>query len=104
MKKVLSAIALLLVLTLATACGVHIRTPTGNDAEQGGTIRIAVVPKAIGFDFWEQVRVGAECAASKHENVNLHWDGVTSESDVSGQQSLLQDLLAQGVHGLVYAA
>ncbi|PSK97745.1 monosaccharide ABC transporter substrate-binding protein (CUT2 family) [Murinocardiopsis flavida] len=104
MNKVLSAISLLLVPTLAAACTVQVREPTGAGAGEGETVRIAVVPKAIGFDFWEQVRVGAECAATKHPNISLHWDGATSEDDVSGQQSLLQDLLAQGVHGLVYAA
>lgn len=104
MKKVLSATCLLLVLVLASACSVHVRKPTGGGGGNDGTIRLAVIPKAIGFNFWEQVRVGAKCAASKHPNVNLYWDGVTSEDDVSGQQSLLQDVLAQGVDGLVYAA
>ncbi|GAA3361254.1 sugar ABC transporter substrate-binding protein [Saccharopolyspora gregorii] len=103
MKKVLPLVCLA-VLLLSAACGLEIRRPTGTNAQQGGTIRLAVIPKAIGFDFWEQVRVGAECAATKHPNVNVHWDGVTSEDDVSGQQSLLQDSLAQGVQGLVFAA
>lgn len=101
MRKVLTAVCLLLTVVLVSAC--EIRKPTGG-GDPGETVRLAVVPKAIGFDFWEQVRIGAECAGSKHRNVNLHWDGVTSEDDVSGQQSLLQDLLAQGVDGLVYAA
>lgn len=104
MKKVLPASCLLLVLVLTAACSVEVRKPTGGGGDADGAIRLAVIPKAIGFDFWEQVRVGAECAASKHENVSLYWDGVTSEDDVSGQQSLLQDVLAQGVDGLVYAA
>ncbi|MEU6127986.1 substrate-binding domain-containing protein [Saccharopolyspora sp. NPDC047091] len=103
MKKVLPLVCLA-VLLLSSACGLEIRKPTGTSAQQGGAIRLAVIPKAIGFDFWEQVRVGAECAATKHPNVNVHWDGVTSEDDVSGQQSLLQDSLAQGVQGLVFAA
>ncbi|TWH18784.1 substrate-binding domain-containing protein [Prauserella rugosa] len=102
MRKPL-AIGLLLTLTITAGCGVEVRRPTGGGAP-GENVRLAVVPKAIGFDFWEQVRVGAECAASKHPEVTMHWDGVTSEDDVSGQQSLLQDLLAQGVDGLVYAA
>src|SRR5690606_1017199 len=89
---------------LSSACSV--REPTANNnLEPGEKIKIAVVPKAIGFDFWEQVRVGAECAADRADNVRVHWDGVTSESDVSGQQSLLQNMLAQGdLNGLVYAA
>ncbi|WP_243789091.1 substrate-binding domain-containing protein [Saccharopolyspora gloriosae] len=103
MKKVLPLLCLT-VLLVSSACSLEVRRPTGVNAQEGDAIRLAVIPKAIGFDFWEQVRVGAECAATKHPNVNVHWDGVTSEDDVSGQQSLLQDSLAQGVQGLVFAA
>lgn len=104
MKKVLTATCVLLTLA-ATGCSVGVREQTGGGQQAGGPIKIAVVPKAIGFDFWEKVRVGAECAGSKQQGVELQWDGVSAESDVSGQQSLLQDMLAQGnVKGLVYAA
>ncbi|MFR9729318.1 substrate-binding domain-containing protein [Saccharopolyspora sp. MS10] len=103
MKKVLPLLCLAVLLS-SSACSLEIRRPTGAAAQEGGAVRLAVIPKAIGFDFWEQVRVGAECAATKHPNVSVHWDGVTSEDDVSGQQSLLQDSLAQGVQGLVFAA
>lgn len=100
-RRVLPLVCLV---ALLAGCSVHVRKPTGVAAAHGGTVRLAVIPKAIGFDFWEQVRVGAECAAAERGNVNVYWDGVTSEDDVSGQQSLLQDSLAQGVQGLVYAA
>lgn len=104
MRKVAAACAVLSVVLVA-GCQVQVRQPTGNAHEDGGPIRLAVVPKAIGFDFWENVRVGAECAADDEEDVDIHWDGVSEESDVSGQQSLLQDLLAQGnLDGMVYAA
>jgi ribose transport system substrate-binding protein len=71
---------------------------------QSGPIRLAVVPKAVGFDFWEQVKTGAECAASKHDEVSVQWDGVTAETDVTGQVNLLQNFITQGVDGIVYAA
>lgn len=104
MKKVLSATCVALSL-VATGCSVGVHQQSGGGTQAEGPIKIAVVPKAIGFDFWENVRIGAQCAGSKHKGVELHWDGVSAETDVSGQQSLLQDLLAQGdVKGLVYAA
>lgn len=103
-RKFLPMLCLLSALVLVAGCAVQVRQPTGGGAAQGGPIRLAVVPKAIGFDFWEQVRVGAECAGTHSPGVNVHWDGVTSEEDVSGQQRLLQDMLAQRVNGLVYAA
>ena len=62
------------------------------------------MPKALGFDFWEKVRLGAECAASKHDDVQMVWDGVSQETDVNGQYDLLRTFITQGVDGLVYAA
>lgn len=76
----------------------------GQGGEESGPLNLAVVPKAIGFDFWEQVRIGAECAASKLDDVDVQWDGVTAETDVTGQINLLQNFITQGVDGLVYAA
>ena len=77
----------------------------GEGGGQDGPIRLAVVPKAIGFDFWEQVRIGAECAAERSEgDVTIQWDGVTAETDVTGQADLLTNFTTQGVDGLVYAA
>lgn len=103
-RKFAVALSAVLTTVLAAGCGAQVYQPDSGGSGKEGALRIAVVPKAIGFSFWEQVRLGAECAASKRDQVKLHWDGVTSESDVSGQQSLLQNLLAQSPDGLVYAA
>lgn len=103
-NRILTA-ACMLMLVMASACSVQTRQSSGSTPNPNGPIRLAVVPKAIGFAFWEQVRLGAQCAADKQPGVSMHWDGVTAETDVSGQQNLLQNLLAQGnVNGLVYAA
>jgi len=102
-----------LALVAAVACGAQVRESGGGGGSQGGgggkgenaPVQLAVVPKAIGFDFWEQVRLGAECAAKKAEGeVDVQWDGVTAETDVNGQVNLLQNFIQQGVDGLVYAA
>ncbi len=76
----------------------------GGNSNTNGPIKIAVVPKAIGFSYWEQVRQGAVCAASKQQQVTVQWNGVTAETDVTGQINLLQNFITQGVNGLVYAA
>ena len=76
----------------------------GGGQEKMGPVRLAVVPKAVGFDFWEQVKKGAECAASKEKDVDVTWDGVTTESDVTGQINLLQNFITEGVDGIVFAA
>jgi ribose transport system substrate-binding protein len=103
-----------LALVTAVACGAQVRESGGGQGEaQGGgegkganaPVQLAVVPKAIGFDFWEQVRIGAECAAQKAQGeVDVQWDGVTAETNVSGQVDLLQNFITQGVDGMVYAA
>lgn len=100
MRKVIAAAAVAAV--ALTSCNAEVRDSGGG--RDDGAIKLAVVPKAIGFDFWESVRLGAECAGSKLDGVDIQWDGVTQETDVSGQQNLLQNLVTQGVDGLVYAA
>src|SRR5688572_1889697 len=94
-------------LALALAgCGEIKESGGGGGAaeKESGPIRLAVVPKAIGFDFWNTVKAGAECAASKHKDVRVQWDGVTAETDVTGQVNVLQNFITQGVDGIVYAA
>lgn len=93
------------------ACGQVVQQSTGNNGSGGSggnsatkALKIAVVPKSVGPDFWEQVHKGAVCAASKQQNVSVQWDGVTADTDVTGQVNLLKNFLTQGVDGLVYAA
>lgn len=105
---VLALILTLVVLVLeTTGCGqVTVQSPSGGQTgtNTNGPLKIAVVPKAIGFDFWEQVHKGATCAASKLNGVTAEWNGVTAETNVTGQIDLLESYVTQGVNGLVYAA
>jgi ribose transport system substrate-binding protein len=94
---------------LATAiglsgCGVVKEHQTHVSVASGGTVRLAVIPKSVGLDYWEKVHQGAECAASKEKGVSVVWNGVSDETDVAGQIDLLQNYIGQGVNGLVYAA
>jgi ribose transport system substrate-binding protein len=105
MRKVIAAgCAGAVAMTLAGCGAAEVRDSSSGGGQEGGPIELAVVPKAIGFDFWESVRLGAQCAVSQQRGVEMQWDGVTQETDVSGQQNLLQNLITQGVDGLVYAA
>lgn len=106
-KRIALTLMLAMLTAVVAACGgAEVRESGGGDEGGGqqGPIQLAVVPKAIGFEFWEQVRLGARCAVDEKENVNMQWDGVTAETDVTGQQNLLQNFTTQGVDGLVYAA
>ncbi len=111
MSKQIVAILLSAVLALAAAACAEVRESGGGGGAQGegkgkqGPVELAVVPKAVGFDFWDQVRIGAQCAADEAEGqVEIQWDGVTAETNVSGQVDLLTNFITQGVDGLVYAA
>jgi len=72
--------------------------------EKGKEIRLAVIPKSVGLDYWEKVHKGAECAAGQLSDVSVTWNGVSDETDVAGQIDLLDNYIARGVNGLVYAA
>ncbi len=63
-----------------------------------------MIPKSVGLDYWSKVHAGATCAASQMRGVEVTWNGVTDETDVVGQLNLLNNYIAQGVNGLVYAA
>jgi ribose transport system substrate-binding protein len=109
-------LAVLLAVSLAVllaACGAQVRESGGGGGSQGGgegkganaPVRLAVVPRAIGFSFWEQVRLGAQCATKKAPgDVSMQWDGTTSEADVNGQVNILQNYITQGVDGLAYSS
>jgi ribose transport system substrate-binding protein len=96
------------VILLTSGCPAVTVQDSGADGhpkvKTSGPITLAVVPKAVGFDFWDSVRKGAQCAASKMTDVKVQWDGVTAETDVTGQVNLLQNFLTRQVDGLVYAA
>jgi ribose transport system substrate-binding protein len=108
MYRGLALILLVVVLAFAMSCQAvqqwQLEAGQGGGTKTEGPIKLAVVPKALGFDFWEKVRLGAECAASKHDDVQMVWDGVSQETDVNGQYDLLRTYITQGVDGIVYAA
>src|SRR3954452_24659517 len=96
-------LAVLLAVTLS-GCGAISEHETHVSVNSGGTIRLAVIPKSVGLDYWEKVHKGAQCAAARERGVKVVWNGVSDETDVAGQIDLLQNYIGQGVNGLVYAA
>lgn len=113
-RRLFAAAALALPLALA-ACGGS--SPSSSSGASGATgaaggaatgsgkaLSIAVIPKAVGFDYWTHVESGAKCAAQKLGNVNIEWNGVAAETDVTGQVNLLDGYITRGVDALIYAA
>jgi len=107
--RVLTSAAFVVLILQFAACGqVQVNNGPSSSSSTGsnsnGPIKIAVIPKAIGASYWESVHQGAVCAASKSKDVTIQWDGVTAETDVTGQINLLTNYITQGVNGIVYAA
>ena len=64
---------------------------------------IAVVPKATAHLFWVTVHAGA-AAAGKDLNVDIDWNGPSSETDYARQVQIVDSMIARQVDGLVVAA
>jgi ribose transport system substrate-binding protein len=103
-RRGLAVLAALAALS-ASAC-VEVRDDGGGGEATtvDGPIELAVVPKAVGHEFWSTVQAGAECAAELAGDVTVNWDGVSAETDVEGQVNLIQNFVTQDVDGIVYAA
>lgn len=105
-RAVLASIGSLLAASLAiSACGGG--GPSGGAGASSAATKpltIAVIPKAVGFDYWTHVQAGAQCAASKLGNVSIEWNGVSAETDVNGQVNLINGYIDRGVDALIYAA
>ncbi len=96
--------AVLALALLAAGCGVVKDHKAKVTLQKTPPLHIAVVPKSVGLDYWSKVHLGAECAARQLPGVKITWNGVTDETDVVDQLNLLNNYIAQGVNGLVYAA
>ena len=96
--------AILLLSAAVSGCGVVTDHNAKITLQQAPPIHIAVIPKSVGLDYWSKVHAGAECAVTQLRGVKVTWNGVTDETDVVGQLNLLNNYIAQGVNGLVYAA
>ncbi|HWG64409.1 MAG TPA: substrate-binding domain-containing protein [Streptosporangiaceae bacterium] len=98
--RLLATAAALPLLGIA-ACGT---SGSSGASSANKALTIAVVPKAIGFDYWTHVEAGAKCAAAKLGKVTVDWNGVSAETDVTGQVTMLNGYIDRGVDGLIYAA
>jgi ribose transport system substrate-binding protein len=109
-RALISSLLIMLSLLLAACGGATSVTSSSNNTGSSngvvatGPIKILVDPKAVGSNYWEVVHGGATCAAGKLKDVTIQWDGVTSETDVTGQINKIQNYITQGVNGIVYAA
>lgn len=67
-----------------------------------GALTIAVIPKSNSGDFWETVHAGAVEAAAKM-NAELKWIGPLSETEITEQNKIIENMINLGVKGMALA-
>lgn len=77
---------------------------SGGQTSESKTYRIAVIPKTVGFDFWNTVKAGADQAGKDLGNVEVIWKGMNEETDIAGQINLVESFINQHVDAIVIAA
>ncbi len=105
-KRSYSAFAPIMVIFLAllvVACG---GSSSGSPTTSSGpkSLKIIAVPKSVASSYWTIVENGIKCYASKVPAVNIVWNGVQTDTQISDQISLLQNYITQSPDGILYAA
>ena len=109
-KRFYRAIAPIMVVFLAlfvAACGSSGSSGgSGSSSSSSGpkALKIIAVPKSVASSYWTIVENGIKCYASKVPNVNVVWNGVQTDTQISDQISLLQNYITQAPNGILYAA
>src|SRR5579883_716129 len=91
---------------LVVACGGGGGGNGGSSNTSSGPkpLKIIAVPKSLASSYWTIVENGIKCYASKVPDVNVVWNGVQTDTQISDQISLLQNYITQSPDGLLYAA
>jgi ribose transport system substrate-binding protein len=104
-RHTLAAIMVICLALIVVACGGS-SGGSGNSSTSNGpkALKIIAVPKSLASSYWTIVENGVKCAASKLPNVNIVWNGVQTDTQISDQISLLQNYITQSPDGILYAA
>ncbi|MCA0251135.1 MAG: D-allose transporter substrate-binding protein [Actinobacteria bacterium] len=103
MKKSLKGVAALaaaLSLSLAACAstpqsGGATTAPGGETPAPGGDVKVAVILKTLGSEFWQNMKAGIEDEAAKL-GVEVDIQAGNSEDDVEGQVNLVQNVISKG--------
>ena len=74
----------------------------GGTASAGKKLRIAVIPKGTGHQYWRSVEAGAEKAAAE-TGATIIFKGPTGEGDTAGQIQIVENELADGCDAICLA-
>ncbi|HZR39689.1 MAG TPA: substrate-binding domain-containing protein [Ktedonobacteraceae bacterium] len=104
--RAFASIMVVFLALLVVACGGGSSGGGGSSSTSSGpkTLKIIAVPKSLASSYWTIVENGVKCYASKVPAVNIVWNGVQTDTQISDQISLLQNYITQSPDGLLYAA
>jgi rhamnose transport system substrate-binding protein len=107
MRRLRLCVFVLFVLCLAAGCE-RPRTTAGSAGgpaatATGGKLRVAMMPKLIGIDYFNACQKGAEEAAKELSDVELIYDGPT-EAKVDKQVEIIDTWVTQRVNAIAVAA
>jgi ribose transport system substrate-binding protein len=73
-----------------------------SSAASGQRLTIAVIPKAVGGEFWETVEQGARDAA-RELDVDIKWEGALAETELAEQNKIIENMVNLDVDGMALA-
>ncbi|MBL8900787.1 MAG: substrate-binding domain-containing protein [Planctomycetes bacterium] len=76
---------------------------SGGDSASGARWRVAVIPKGTSHEFWKAVESGARRADAELADVEIVWKGPAGEGATAAQQTVVENFLADGYHGICLA-
>jgi ribose transport system substrate-binding protein len=68
----------------------------------GERLTVAVIPKAVGGEFWETVEQGARDAA-RELDVEIKWEGALTETELAEQNKIIENMVNLDVDGIALA-
>jgi ribose transport system substrate-binding protein len=79
-------------------------SPSGNSSPTAAKERltVAVIPKAVGGEFWETVEQGARDAA-RELDVDIKWEGALTETELAEQNKIIENMVNLDVDGMALA-
>lgn len=88
---------------LAAACGQQGTSGSISQKIKNHTPAIGLVMKSLGNPYFQDMQKGAESYAKQNHNFTLTTAGTQSETDISGQVDIVNNMVAKGVDALVIA-
>ncbi len=67
-----------------------------------GDLKLGVIPKSTGGEFWETVAKGARQAAADLK-ADIRWEGTVTETEIAEQNKIIENMVNLGVQGIALA-